>query len=289
MSPLPFDMELIRTLAEVRTEPLTTFFQLCTFMGNVEGYVLIVALVFVAFDKGLAYRLAVVTLVTMALNHVLKMLVGNPRPFVVDGTWMDSWAVAPERAAELATEFSTPSGHAMAGAAFCLYLRAHVRSRAGRAACIAMILLTGLSRPYLGVHYMEDVLSGWVIGGAIALAALRWRGRIASRWQALGHAGQIGATAAASALVWAVTQVLDDETGGEPLAYLGYTGLLMGLVVAFPVEQRRVGFDPRRGSVGAKALRYGAAVGAVLGTLIGLDHLFAAVARDASAAGSLLR
>jgi membrane-associated phospholipid phosphatase len=61
-------------------------------------------------------------------------------------------------------EFSTPSGHATAAAAFYTYLYGKVCSRAVRIVAVAAILIIGISRPYLGVHYFEDVFLGWALG-----------------------------------------------------------------------------------------------------------------------------
>jgi membrane-associated phospholipid phosphatase len=187
MGELPFSLELIRFLADNRIEPLTRFFQFFTFLGEVEGYVLLITLIYVAFDKQLAFRLAVLTLVTMSLNHLLKTLIMNPRPFIADGTYSQRWAVSADRAAELATEYSTPSGHAMAGAAFYSYLFAMVKKREVRIGCVLLILLIGLSRPYLGVHYLEDVLFGWVLGVSLALVAVRYSAGIARGWARFSH------------------------------------------------------------------------------------------------------
>jgi membrane-associated phospholipid phosphatase len=290
MGELPFSIELIRVLADGRTELLTGLFQFFTFLGEVEGYVVLVMLVFVAYDKRLAYRLSVLTLAMMSLNHLLKTIVMNPRPFVADGTYVERWAVSAEKAAELVTEYSTPSGHAMAGAAFYAYLFASVRNAKVRSACIVLILLTGLSRPYLGVHYLEDVLIGWVLGTSIALVAIRYESGIAGSWRRLSQARQIGMVAAASLILWIATRVLSDlQVGEPPLAFIGYMGFLMGVVVAFPLEARVAGFDPRSSPAWKKVLRYLAGVGLILGTLSVLDRTFEAVAGDHSAAGYVLR
>ena len=290
MTELPFSIELIRFLADSRTELLTRAFQFFTFLGEVEGYVLLVTLIYVAYDKRLAYRLAVLTLVTMSLNHLLKMLIMNPRPFISDGTYSERWAVSPSKAEELATEYSTPSGHAMAGSAFYSYLFASVGNRPVRAACILLILLIGLSRPYLGVHYLEDVLIGWVLGAAIVLLSIRYAGRIAHLWRRFSHPQQIAIVAASSLVLWITTRVVGGwDVGDPPLAFVGYTGFLMGVVVAFPLEERATNFDPRSSAVWKTALRYLLCVGLVMGALMVLDQAFAAVSTDHSVLGTLLR
>ena len=136
-----FSLDLIQFLFENRTAPATALFQLFTFLGEIEGYVLVVCLIYVAYDKKLAVRLAVLALVTMSLNHVLKSLIANPRPFIGEGTYAEKWAVSASKAEELATEYSTPSGHAMTGASFYSYLYASVKNRYVRIAAIAALLL----------------------------------------------------------------------------------------------------------------------------------------------------
>jgi membrane-associated phospholipid phosphatase len=287
---LPFSLDLIRQLAENRGDWLTRVFLFFTYLGDVEGYVLLISVIYVTYDKGLAFRLSVLTLVTMSINHLLKTVIMNPRPFISEGTYAQKWAVSPARAAELATEYSTPSGHAMGGASFYAYLYASVKRRSVRIACVALLLLTGLSRPYLGVHYLEDVLGGWVLGIAIVLFSIRYADRIGSLWSRLSYRGQIGSVVAASVLLWLATRALSGwDTAGLPLAFLGYAGFLTGIVIAFPLEAQKVGFDPRSASAPRKILRCALSVGLILGTLILLDGAFAAISADTSVWGHLLR
>jgi membrane-associated phospholipid phosphatase len=290
MAPLPFDLELLRLLANARTELLTSVFQFLTFLGDVEGYVLLVTLIYVTVDKRLAYRISLLTLVTMSLNHVFKMVIMNPRPFIAEGSYREMWAVPPDTAADLATEYSTPSGHAMSGAAFYSYLFASVRKNGVRVACVVLVLLTGLSRPYLGVHYLEDVLLGWSLGAAIAILSIRYAETISGLWRRLSHAKQIAFVAVSSLVLWIATRSLDDSRGSdEPLAFLAYTGFLMGIVIAFPLEARMIDFDPRSSTRWRKLLRCVLCAGLVLGTLLLLDVLFEAVSDDHSIPGHLLR
>ena len=84
-----------------------------------------------------------------------------------------------------------PSGHALLS--FCLYgvlaavLAARLKGRRARAlvwaAAALLVLLVGLSRLYLGVHYPSDVLAGyaaafvWVVAVAAADRLLPGRSR----------------------------------------------------------------------------------------------------------------
>ena len=290
MPPSAFRLDWIQLLLEHRTPPATALFQLFTFLGEIEGYVLVVALLYFTHDKKLAFRLAVLALGAMCLNHGLKTWIAHPRPFVGEGTWAEKWAVSASRAQELAGEYSTPSGHAMAGGTFYAYLAARVRRPLPRGVALAALLLTGLSRPYLGVHYVEDVILGWALGLAIAALAVRYGEGVA---RALGRfplpmvcAGVVTCSAAA----WLVTRSLyAASAAGPPLALLSYTGLLAGSALAYPLECRWVRFDPRSASAARKVVRTLLAVAGVLGTVELLDVAFGALAEDTSAPGHALR
>lgn len=290
MAELPFSIELIRFLADARGELLTGVFQFFTFLGELEGYVLLVSLIYVTYDKKLAVRLAVLTLFTMTLNHLLKTLIANPRPFISEGSYSERWAVSEAKAEELATEYSTPSGHAMAGSSFYTYLYSSVKNRYVRIAAISLLLLTGLSRPYLGVHYLEDVLIGWVLGISIALLSIRYAEKIGNLWHRFSYGQQVLLVVASSSVLWLTTLALGDgNADAPPLAFVSYSGLLTGIVVGYPLEAKRIGFDPKSSTVSRKLLRYALSVGMILGTLLLLDEVFAAVSADSSLPGILLR
>ncbi len=113
-----------------------------------------------------ARRLALWALITMAiggvLGVVLKLLVDRARP------------TFPEPVAT-ASGYSFPSGHAlnsMLGVGVLVLVFLPVLTRGGKtmayALGAALVLLTGYDRIALGVHYVSDVLAGWVV----ALACL---------------------------------------------------------------------------------------------------------------------
>jgi undecaprenyl-diphosphatase len=124
-----------------------------------------------------ARRLATWAVVTMAiggvLGLVLKLLVERARP------------AFPEPVTT-AGGYSFPSGHAlnsMLGVAVLILVFLPVLRAAGRAVAYAvgaaLVLLTGFDRVALGVHYVSDVLAGWVaalaVVGGTAAAFEIWR------------------------------------------------------------------------------------------------------------------
>ncbi|MFC8530432.1 phosphatase PAP2 family protein [Nocardia sp. NPDC057227] len=122
-------------------------------------------------------RLAAFVVVTgvggLILNPVVKALVGRVRPVVETPVYRtDGW--------------SFPSGHAMSSTVcygVLLLVFAPVLAPLARRALIALVLTVvvavGLTRIGLGVHYLTDVLAGWLLGvlwlTAASLAFHRWR------------------------------------------------------------------------------------------------------------------
>jgi membrane-associated phospholipid phosphatase len=290
MHHLPFNMQIMEYLADHRIPVLTDIFLVFSNMGEVGGYLLITTLIYVAFDKRLAVRLSLVVSLAMCVNHILKIIIKNPRPFIIEGDYLQKWGVPLGNARDLATEWSTPSGHAMAAASFYTFLYGCWRNRVVRTLAVLAILLTGASRPYLGVHYVEDILLGWAIGLGLGLVALCYGERIAVAWSRINYRRQVGAAVAASLALWLVTIAVNGGmVEGQPRAFLGYAGSVTGIVIASPLELRLVNFDPRSGSVFLKAARFVFSVGFSFAVLEGLKHLFSAMAPDYSIVGYALQ
>lgn len=112
-----------------------------------------------------AQRLAVWAVVTMAIGGVLgvalKVLVARARPHF------------PEPVAH-ASGYSFPSGHALGsflGVGVLILVFLPVLTRAGKTAAYlvgaAVVLFTGFDRVGLGVHYVSDVVGGWIAAAAV--------------------------------------------------------------------------------------------------------------------------
>ena len=139
-------------------------FDLFSLYGGPWGWFYVYLLVFYAAGSRTGMRISLVTLVAIVSNTWLKWLIAQPRPYFVDE------AVQAMRATP---GFGMPSGHAEGvaaqwGAVAWQSRRVWVWGVAG-----FVILMTGLSRVYFGVHSVPQVLIGWLLGGVcIGLVAL---------------------------------------------------------------------------------------------------------------------
>ncbi|MBE2271104.1 MAG: phosphatase PAP2 family protein [Anaerolinea sp.] len=94
------------------------------------------------------------------LNTLLKLIFARPRPVFVEPLVIEQ-------------NFSFPSGHAMqsliAFGLFAYFLWHSVQNRSARIlivfAAVLLIVLIGISRMTLGVHYLSDVIAGFAAGG----------------------------------------------------------------------------------------------------------------------------
>lgn len=149
--------ELIITLQQMASPALDTIFRVVTDLGHDYVYILGILVVFWCVDRRVGHHLSVLFLFSMWLNGLVKEVVASPRPSPAQGV-----AVMVEE-----DRFSFPSGHAQGMATFWGYLAVVFRSPLFRLFCVIAILLVGLSRVYLGVHFPIDVVGGFLIGAAL--------------------------------------------------------------------------------------------------------------------------
>jgi undecaprenyl-diphosphatase len=122
--------------------------------------------------RHLAIGLVVSLLAALLASNGLKIVIGRERPDIVGH-------------AALTFTASFPSGHAFLSAVTLLSIAGFVglasRREDIKRLCIAlawvMIVLIGISRIYLGVHWPTDVLGGWLLGVAWSSIAIAWLGR----------------------------------------------------------------------------------------------------------------
>ena len=138
-------------------------------LGSAEFYLAIIPVILWCYDKTLGLRLLLLCSIIVAINAALKLLFHAPRPYWIDA---DVKAFASE------TSFGMPSAAAQVSLAFLGYIGAWFRKTPVWIICLALIILVGIARMYLGVHFLVDILTGWIIAIGILLVFLRYENTV---------------------------------------------------------------------------------------------------------------
>lgn len=129
------------------------------------------------------FTLSLAVVISGLISFLSKLLVMRGRPIVTDSQLVhllygDNYELSP----------SFPSGHALVATVVCLlsaglyvhYTQTHAHKNAFIhkyivwSVAIFIAFLVGMSRVYIGVHWLTDVLAGWGIGCIIAIVTLHW-------------------------------------------------------------------------------------------------------------------
>ena len=153
-----FDSNIYNLITSIKSNFMDMFFRTITRFGDEEVLILIAVacLIFIKNRRiggSIAINLASVGLI----NHILKEIIQRPRPPI-------------ELRMVEESSFSFPSGHAKASLAFygliMYYIYNYIKNKKVKNIICAilslLILLVGISRIYLGVHYASDVTAGFL-------------------------------------------------------------------------------------------------------------------------------
>lgn len=129
-----------------------------TWFGGAIALLLITFLLWIGIkNKKIGISIGANLVINTTLNQALKTILHRPRP--------EGFRIIKE------TGYSFPSGHSMVSMAFYGYLiyliYKHIKNKYLKCFLITtlslLIFLIGVSRVYLGVHYISDVIAGFVI------------------------------------------------------------------------------------------------------------------------------
>ncbi len=141
------------------------------FGGGVQRYIMVTMLTIALWrwwGWGAGLAMGLTTLLSSFASDMLKMFFARSRPELVPHL-------------DLQSSFAYPSGHANnAAVVYILFIMLVPQARhpLWQLAALCLIVVTGISRIMLGVHWPTDVIGGWMLGTASALfagAAIAWR------------------------------------------------------------------------------------------------------------------
>ncbi len=264
-----------------------------SFLGRVEFYLLIIPIIYWMVDKHIGYRLLLVLLTTEAFTSTLKLLFHQPRPY-----WLGKvLGLGAE------TSYGMPSSHASNSFAVWGYLAYRLNKKWLWILIGVAVFLIGLSRLYLGVHFLHDVLFGWLLGFLVLWVFIKMEDWVAGWADRQNIPTQIGTGFALSLIVIAAGQLAQIYLRGisDPPAWSSFAsqartptdaftlaGALFGAIAGYVLMKHYAPFE-NKGS-GLQLLgRYVVGIILLLLIYIGLDLIFGMIAADETVLGYILR
>jgi len=242
----------------------TPLFTAISALGNDYFYVALIATGYWTTDKRSSTKAALLLLLSSVTNYWLKITLKNPRPPPTN--WLPGTT---------AINYSFPSGHAQSSATIYGWLGLKDEDTRKRALLVILILLIGLSRIYIGVHWLGDILLGWAVGTTILTLAWRIEEPASSALSRYNPdilcLGLVAFGLAAMILTELLSPVnipgLEDNFGANG-------GLIIGLGAGLTLERKYVNFTtPKPGDKRRATLRVILGLSLVLLTMLVLSPI----------------
>ena len=161
------DNKIYNFIISFKSDFNTYFFKIITFLCSIKFITLmcITSILLTLIKKDKSYLLIIlVSIVSSVVNLIIKNIIRRDRPDKIN------WLITE-------SNFSFPSGHSMMATIFYGFLAYLLyKSNLNRNVKIIilimmlfLILLIGISRIYLGVHYTSDVIGGFLWGSTLLI------------------------------------------------------------------------------------------------------------------------
>lgn len=141
----------VQSLGEWLLLPMQFF----SFLGQEEFFMMVLPLVYWCIDAGIGLRLGIMLVFTVSTNTWLKWIFQTPRPYWVDQR-VEAFAVE--------TSYGMPSAHVQNTTAMWGLAARSFRKRWLTWLSVAIVVLVALSRMYLGVHSLSQVVVACLVG-----------------------------------------------------------------------------------------------------------------------------
>jgi membrane-associated phospholipid phosphatase len=260
---------------------LTFPMKFLSFLGTEEFFILLLPILYWCVDSLLGIRVTIILMLSTSINGALKLAFHGPRPY---------WYSPKVHGLAEETSFGIPSNHAQNAIVVWGILAATLRKWWGWLVAILLTLLIGFSRLYLGVHFPQDVVLGWLVGGLILWLTLRFWDPVSAWAKKQSASRQVLAAFLVSLTVFLLPLIpvlrLKATNWQPPADWASYAtqaislqdaatsaGILFGLLIGLVWIGRQGGFQTK-GPWWKLVLRYLLGLAGVLVIRYGLKFIF---------------
>ncbi|HVF24828.1 MAG TPA: phosphatase PAP2 family protein [Anaerolineales bacterium] len=264
-----------------------------SFLGRIEFYLFIIPFIYWVIDRRMGIQALLILITIDLISTSFKLLFHQPRPY---------WIGDVQALSEEAT-YGIPSSHASDSLAVGGYLAYRSKQTWFRLGIVIVLFFIGLSRLYLGVHFLHDVLFGWLIGAVVLWIAALHSNQIAKlvRSKTLSAQIAIGFVVSGAVIVLGILiRSIISETV-DPAAWSSYSidarsishsftlaGALFGSITGYALMRSQANFRPAE-DWGKRLSSYVLGVIGLLLFYFGLDMAFSLIAADETIVGYALR
>jgi membrane-associated phospholipid phosphatase len=254
---LGIGLEIVRWFQTLRFGLLDNIAVILDFANDGIFYVVIIGAIYWMFNKDLGIRMLFALIISGILTLVLKDIFARPRPYEI--LYSGIIPLVKE------STFGIPSGHSLMTLVIWGYFAIWMKKRSIAIAVTTYIIVQGLSRMYMGVHFPQDVLAGWLLGGIILWSYATQIDRVDIWWRSQSLLIQLGVPIAFGIL--SMLFFLGNLDG------LAFAGLLLGAGGAVVFESRYIHFRHKQSRV-HRAVQFILGLVIALAILEGLDIVF---------------
>ncbi len=232
-------------------EPLVrAIFQLITDLGSDIAFIMIMAILYMVYDKRFAKNLALNLLLTNYLNSFIKGVFQDPRP--------DTNIDPSEEYGYVETSYGFPSGHTQNAVTVWGYIAYEFKDKPKPyiipVILSVLIFLISISRMILGVHDLEDVIGGYLIGICFLIGFIHLEPILSPKINKLSLNMKILLAVLVSLVLFVIAEILFPKSGldlvkNAPLyadsgSFGTVTGAMLGVSIGYLLENEYVKYEP---------------------------------------------